>query len=858
MGRPNLEVAMLRDVLAVGVAATALAGADVGEFLVDLEVAYTTAEYSQLWPAAASDGMNSLVVWSDERSGLWDIYGARFTPDGTVLDPAGIAISVAPGLQTSPAVAYDGTNYLAVWADRRGTDTSDIFAARVTAAGRLLDPEGIAVSTATGFQGYPSVTYDGTNYFVVWTDMRSDGSDIYGARVTRDGEVVDTAGLALVATDAWQTDPTAVYDGTNILLAWADTRDDVLGDVYGARVTSGGVVLDSAGFVISAETNWQGSPGIAPGRDEALVVWHDQRAGTDVDVYGARVTSAGEVLEPSGIAVSALINNQWFPTVAFDGTNYLVAWVDAAAHCNIFGGRVATDGRLLDPHGFPISSGEYEASPAVTFDGTHNAVVWYDLHPGAADYNIYAARVTGEGVVLDPQNIAVSTAAISQRRPKAAFDGTDFLAVWDENRDPGRDIRGVRLTPEGVALDTLGIRVSPGGGAQSSPDVAHGMSDYLVVWEQGRGRDRDVRGARVTPAGVVRDSVSILISGRTMEQFAPVVASDGTDYLVVWQDWRNSGYDIYCARVSHSGVVLDTAGIGVCTADGWQISPAVAYGGTDYLVLWQSQTIGGYDLCGARVSSEGVVLDPDGFVVSDEPGVQQHPAAGTDGADFLVVWSDARSVDCKIYAARVTGAGTVLDTTGILVFPGAGPQAAPTVEYDGTDFFAVWQDQRGGEQDIFGARISPAGVVLDTGPVIWQQGSQWAPALARGPGNRLFLAYQSWAETVNGRTYNSERIWGKMNPSTGIEKGDEGGGAKDEPRVSTIVRGVLRIEDRGPRTEDRADLLDAAGRKVMDLKPGENDIRHVAPGVYFIAPSPQSSPARGEEEPAVRKVVIQR
>jgi hypothetical protein len=44
---------------------------------------------------------------------------------------------------------------------------------------------------------------------------------------------------------------------------------------------------------------------------------------------------------------------------------------------------------------------------------------------------------------------------------------------------------------------------------------------------------------------------------------------------------------------------------------------------------------------------------------------------------------------------------------------------------------------------------------------------------------------------------------------------------------------------------------------VMDLKPGENDIRHLAPGVYFVIPSPQSSPARGEEV-AVRKVVIRR
>ncbi|UCG43968.1 MAG: hypothetical protein JSU73_04985 [candidate division WOR-3 bacterium] len=848
---------MLRDVLAVGLAATALAGADIGEFLIDLEVAYAAAEYEQLSPAAASDGRNSLVVWSDMRSGESDIYGARFTPDGTVLDQASIAISVAPGPQTRPAVAYDGTNYLAVWADRRGTDTSDIFAARITSAGRLLDPNGFAVSTAAGFQGYPAVTFDGANYLVVWTDMRSGGADIYGARVTPDGAVVDTAGLALVATDAEQADPAVVFDGANVLLAWADTRDDILGDIYGARVTSEGIVLDSAGFVISAETNWQGSPGIAPGRDEALVVWHDRRVGNDVDVYGSRITRAGEVLEPSGIAISAIANNQWFPQVAFDGTNYLVAWVDAAAHCNIFGGRVGTDGRLLDPHGFPISSGEYEASPAVTFDGTHNAVVWFDQHPGAADYNIYAARVNGDGVVLDPQNIVVSSAAVSQRRPETAFDGTNFLAVWDENCDVGRDIRGVRLTPEGVVLDSLGIRVSLGGGTQSAPAVAYGRNDYLVVWEQGRNRNRDVRAARVTPAGVVLDSVSILISGRTMEQFAPAVASDGNDYLVAWQDWRSGGYDIYCARVSRSGVLLDTAGIGVCTWDGWQISPAVAYGGTSYLVLWQSQTGGGYDLYGARVSSEGVVLDPDGFVVSAAAGGQLDPAAATDGANFMVVWSDARSVDCNVYAARVTGAGAVLDTAGILVYPGAGQQSAPAVEYDGAGFFLVWQDQRSGEQDVYGARVSPAGVVLDTGPVVRQQGNQWAPVLARGPGNRVFLAYQSWAATVNGKTYNAERIWGKMDPSTGVEKGDECAGTNDEPRVPTIVRGALRLGAADGRRNPGAgaELLDIAGRKVMDMKPGPNEVRHVAPGVYFVR-GPQTED--GKPRTAVRKVVIQR
>lgn len=30
-------------------------------------------------------------------------------------------------------------------------------------------------------------------------------------------------------------------------------------------------------------------------------------------------------------------------------------------------------------------------------------------------------------------------------------------------------------------------------------------------------------------------------------------------------------------------------------------------------------------------------------------------------------------------------------------------------------------------------------------------------------------------------------------------------------------------------------LLDISGRKVMELHPGPNDVRHLSPGVYFAA-----------------------
>ncbi|MFO7675631.1 MAG: C25 family cysteine peptidase [bacterium] len=61
-------------------------------------------------------------------------------------------------------------------------------------------------------------------------------------------------------------------------------------------------------------------------------------------------------------------------------------------------------------------------------------------------------------------------------------------------------------------------------------------------------------------------------------------------------------------------------------------------------------------------------------------------------------------------------------------------------------------------------------------------------------------------------------------------------------RFPTIVRGVLSLDaslGHDPGSENRSGscptlLLDITGRKVMDLAPGENDVRRLARGVYFI------------------------
>jgi hypothetical protein len=105
------------------------------------------------------------VTWTASTFPDGDIYGARVSQSGEVLDPGGFPISTAPELQDYSALAFDGTNYLVVWMS--GHYPADIYAARVSPSGTVLDPSGIPVSTAAGERGLPDVAFDGQSYLVV-------------------------------------------------------------------------------------------------------------------------------------------------------------------------------------------------------------------------------------------------------------------------------------------------------------------------------------------------------------------------------------------------------------------------------------------------------------------------------------------------------------------------------------------------------------------------------------------------------------------------------------------------------------------------------------------------------------------
>ena len=731
--------------------------------------AYGPAPVYQGSPAVASNGTSYLVVWASAGESESDIYGARVSAEGVVLDSLGIIISAAAHQQGVPAVAFNGTDYLVVWQDERNGST-DIYGARVSASGAVLDTAGIAICAAARDQESPAIASDGTQCLVVWTDLSTTYSNVHGARVSASGAILDAAGIAISTATNSQRSPAVAFDGTNYLVVWEDLRNAApyLNDIYASRVTTAGVVLDPAGKAIMKAGGTQMEPAVAFNGTNYLVVWVDSRgADGNGSVFGSRVNTSGTALDPTGVDVS--LYRAEHSRVTSDGTDFMVVWQDYRdfAGGKTYGARVSAAGTVLDPGGLAISSvpnpSIVPSSEAIAFGGTSYLVVWEDIR--TEEYcHISGARVSSGGVVLDSGGVAVSIGVNSQLKPGIAFDGTNYLVVWSDWRNSSYDIYGVRVSADGNVLDPGGIAISAAPGFQTDPCAAFDGTNYLVVWEDTRsgGLTPHTYGARVSVGGTVLDPGGIAISSSTKDESFPVVAFDGTNYLVVWQETIvNSPAVIRGARVSTDGVVLDPAGIIISASTTSRWYPGVAFDGTNYLVVWSDWRNYNYDAYATRVSTVGVVLDPGGIAVSTNAAEQYAPAVAFDGWNYLVVWADYRNGSAYMYGARVTVAGAVLDTAGIAISTAGGGMGYPVVAFDGMDYRVVWADYRNGSADIYGARVDPEGNALNPAGVCISMDAcdQLYPALARGGGSDMLVAYQSFTPRV---PYNTTRIWGNL------------------------------------------------------------------------------------------------
>jgi hypothetical protein len=666
-------------------------------------------------PAIAYGGSVHLMAWHAGSH----VRAARVDRSGTVLDVPGFAISDG-GWASGPAVASDGVNFLVAWLGPNNT----MLTKRVSPAGEVLDATGVEVSASYPVPRNPAIAFDGTNYLVIWSaidDQSETHGEVYGTRVSPAGVDLDPADIRITNSIGYKDRASVAFAGSHYLVVW---DDDPMPDsnVFGTLVTTSGLPLDPTGVPISTAPGYQSRPVVTGVDDSYFVAWSDSR--TDLDVYGTRVDASGTVLDPSGVPIAT--TGAYQPNIASDGTDVLVTylqWNGSSSEPRAV--RVDPAGTVLDPAGFALPIPTPAVAAALAFDGDHYFVA------SSASGPVRGTRVTPGGAVLDPDGITVSLGTNAQTGPQVAFDGTDDVVVWRDDRSEGAGpgLYGARVGPDGQVRDGTGFPIATGFTELESPwiySVASDGTNVLVAWADVD--DHGIRAALVNASGVVVDRFDISVD-QDDAMNAPKVVFGGGVFLVVWGlqtnrdgEWAN---EIRGARVSTTGEVLDPAGLPLVTNIPWPRAEQldVAFGKTDFLLVWQTDVVDPgdgrmrTDVLGTRVTTAGTVPSPAGFPISTADGWQLDPRIAWNGTEYLVVWTDTADRSAypplsDIRGARVDGAGVVLDPAGIAISTASGGQERPDVAANGP-FLVTWTDRRRGTEslDLFATRVDPDGSV---------------------------------------------------------------------------------------------------------------------------------------------------
>jgi len=263
----------------------------------------------------------------------------------------------------------------------------------------------------------------------------------------------------------------------------------------------------------------------------------------------------------------------------------------------------------------------------------------------------------GAATAISPQTPAASV--LSAERAAVAFDGVNYLVVYEKDNNFAStgnhpSLVAQRISPGGVPLGGASEVASPG---TNSPALAFDGTNFLLAYSRSDsyGGFGQLMGVFVSPSTGQATGAEFPITAAQGYQSNPALAFGGTGYLMVWEQaaWASQAAGTYAARVTPAGSVLDAGGFAV--ANGAAVQPAVVFNGVHFVVAWLAVQPDNLhtNLQVTRVSTAGQLVGG-GFAVTSGPSnTMALPTLALFNGQVLAAWSGDCSLGCGLYGARL-------------------------------------------------------------------------------------------------------------------------------------------------------------------------------------------------------------
>jgi hypothetical protein len=284
---------------------------------------------------AVYGGQNGIATVLGDSLGQNNITAQLIGAPGYLIGPR-ISLG-ATGIMPGATPRFDGTNYLLVWLESNGS-----------LRGRLMDTAGnligtnftIATNVSTERPGnYDIVQSDSTHLAIV---VKIDGH-LYGQRLSKTGNLM---GDQVQISSNLARDVSIAYDGVNYLVVWVEVIPQQDKDIYGQFVSKQGSLV-GGNFLIDGGPNYSDNPmSLAFDGTRYLLAYHEYPPSGGVFIPGRFITTSGTLEE----TITICDTSKWpmFPSVAFDGDNYLITWTQQS--------NSSLMGRFYHTSGIPVDT----------------------------------------------------------------------------------------------------------------------------------------------------------------------------------------------------------------------------------------------------------------------------------------------------------------------------------------------------------------------------------------------------------------------------------------------------------------------------------------------------------------------
>jgi hypothetical protein len=388
-------------------------------------------------PAVAFGKDSYLVIWQEGWNGEGGnsrIHALRVGLDGKPVDTKPLELAPCKtGVQENPRIAFFKDTFLVVWQDLRNGKDCDVLGTRVSADGKLLDKQPIAIAAAPRSQAMPDVAADDKGFMAVWHGFPGNDfqAKLYTRRIGADGAPGETLLLTVGAS------PRISWNGKEHLVLYFRAYNPwgavgICSYVDLKRMDTAGKILPSRRIFKDRILNvgaQRSICGLPKGQGWVIVThggtpnyWGRSKGGQCV----AKVTPEGQISIPPRIKI---YDPKRTPKIIIPD-NVLETSVGKKVQSSVAQAYVAS----IWPYG----------RSAVATDGQYCVAVWQRFYPGDAtglaliNGDIRASRVDGWKVLDKDGGVPVAESKAEELDPALAGNGAGKLLCVYEKRENGR------------------------------------------------------------------------------------------------------------------------------------------------------------------------------------------------------------------------------------------------------------------------------------------------------------------------------------------------------------------------------------------------------------------------------------